>query len=337
MVNESLRHHEVAQFCIDPSHASYIPPEISLRRWQDEIEKGNKLATDIFYYESDLGIYNSKSVQTAIQIHKAKAVAVTVEKELDWFTANRLLPKNVKNVPSITLLNNFKSLIHNHPYNLWVLPYNMFPGELARISGDRYLSCDHMLYFTNKLNALNNDTLSIYGNYVRSPQACITRLMKGRSQVPSKVCHILNVGRNKNGDTFIGSDHRQGCHFSLVVVDRESKSIVYGDSLGWKPPNNLYEYLGQFHEQLYPEEELTYVLSECHSSQSGDTGHKCDNKCSVAYPLQHDGYVCGVVVIIMLSLAVLEPSYFKNLLSIKMFNQKQHPFNFLKDPTKYRR
>ena len=103
--------------------------------------------------------------------------------------------------------------------------------------------------------------------------------MKGRSQVPSKVCHILNVGRNKNGDTFIGSDHRQGCHFSLIVVDRESKSIVYGDSLGWKPPNNLYEYLGQFHEQLYPEEELNYVLSECHSSQSGDTGHKlCQQK-----------------------------------------------------------
>ena len=68
--------------------------------------------------------------------------------------------------------------------------------------------------------------------------------MLKRTTIPLKVCFILNVGRDANGDVIIGSCNKPGCHFALVVLDTVTKKLTYPDSLAWKPPTNLIDFVG---------------------------------------------------------------------------------------------
>ena len=43
---------------------------------------------------------------------------------------------------------------------------------------------------------------------------------------------LMNVSFSSNGKTFLGSDARSGCHFSLAVFNSANNVLVYGDSLG---------------------------------------------------------------------------------------------------------
>ena len=106
--NKKLVHYKVLKEFIDTSSSQIIPPEKTLEKWEKDIHSANNLTTDIFYYESNLERYNKKSIETALKIHKTKAVSKTVEKELDWFSRNRLLPKHVTKIPNIINVNHFK-------------------------------------------------------------------------------------------------------------------------------------------------------------------------------------------------------------------------------------
>ena len=142
---------------------------------------------------------------------------------------------------------------------------------------------------------------------------------------------------SENRETFIGTDAKPGCHFYLVVVHRNTKLMIYGDSLGWMPPNNIFRFVGQFLEEMFPTEYIDFTIRECHSSKSRSCGHIGDVDCCTAYPLQKDGFICGVIAVVMLAVAVLEPCYFETINQMRKKNQQQRPFNYLDEPKKYRR
>lgn len=203
-----------------------------------------------------------------MQLHKAKEVETCVEKELDWFSTNRLIPKSVKRTPSLVSLNNFKSLIHNRPYNLFVNPYEMFPDELARLCGERYLSGDHMMYVVRKLNEMQDDVLCVYGNYNPDPKKCLERFMRSKQQLPTRIAFLLNVGSNpRNGETYIGTYEKPGNHFAMAIVS-DRTTCTYGDSLGWMAPIELKDLVDQYCKVLYGEGDVNIV--ECHKPHSGN-------------------------------------------------------------------
>ena len=85
--------------------------------------------------------------------------------------------------------------------------------------------------------------------------------------------------------------------------------MIYGDWLGWRPPNiNIFQFVGQFLEEMCPTEYIDFTIRECHSSKSRSCGHICDDD-----PLQKDGFLCGVIAVVMLAVAVLEPCYFETI------------------------
>ena len=77
------------------------------------------------------------------------------------------------------------------------------------------------------------------------------------------------------------------------------------------------------------------VVRECHDSTSSGFGHKCAIDCSFRYPFQRDGNICGIVAVVMLSIACLSPQYFKQIADVKRGNCRTEPRAFIANPTEF--
>ena len=149
---------------IDPTESKYIRSERVLKFWKSDFERTNAIAAGYVYIEFNLGRYDNRSVSIALQLDKAIATSKAVEKEIDWFQLNRLVPRNISCTPDPIFLNAYKSYIHHNAYNSIFQTFDMFPDEFARLCGERYLSSDHMCYFSKLLNTVNSSSITFYGN-----------------------------------------------------------------------------------------------------------------------------------------------------------------------------
>ena len=199
---------------------SVIPNEGTLLRWKREIEKANSLAKEEFYVKTEYGLYNIDCVHLSLQIHKTIKVTECVKKELDWLSSHCLIPQSIAVTPKRENIEKIVSLIHDQPYNMLLNDYDMFPDELARLCGDRYLSGDHMLFISKLMNTLQTDFVCLYHNY---KHASMSELQKNCNPNANMVA-IFNVGKNARG-TFIGSDENPGCHFSIAVFYKKERKV----------------------------------------------------------------------------------------------------------------
>ena len=102
---------------IDPTESKYIPSERVLELWKSDFERKNSIAAGYTYIECNFGRYDNRSVSIALQLHEAIATTKAVEKEINWFQLNRLVPRNISCAPDPIVLNAYKSYIHNNAYN----------------------------------------------------------------------------------------------------------------------------------------------------------------------------------------------------------------------------
>ena len=81
-----------------------------------------------------------------------------------------------------------------------------------------------------------------------SPTLCLNEIREDPSSLkcfvnsstkPDRFLFAVNVGRSCKGDTFIGSVLQRGCHWTMCLVNINSREIIYGDSLGWPVPYGL--------------------------------------------------------------------------------------------------
>ena len=69
----------------------------------------------------------------------------------------------------------------------------------------------------------------------------------------------MNVSFSSNGKTFLGSDARSGCHFSLAVFNSANNVLIYGDSLGWPVPENLKDTVNEHVGALFENERREFA------------------------------------------------------------------------------
>ena len=233
-------------------------------------------------------------------------------------------------------MNAFKSFIQNNSY-LDKLPlFDMVPEELARVWGRRYLSDEQMLWAVGKLNETQGDVLCIYINFVRNICRYCQKHMSEHRMLPKKILFLMNVGFSSNGKTFLGSDARSGCHFSLAVFDPTNYVMTYGDSLGWPVPESLKDTVNEYVGVLFENERREIAINECHSSTSTFNGlHRCQEFCNAFYPLQNDGDLCGVISIIMASIVCLSPNFAEHVRATPYGSKKDFPYLYLSEPSKY--
>eukprot|EP00112_Aurelia_sp_Birch-Aquarium-sp1_P025112 Seg820.2 transcript_id=Seg820.2/GoldUCD/mRNA.D3Y31 product="hypothetical protein" protein_id=Seg820.2/GoldUCD/D3Y31 len=338
---EALNRYGVAQKTVTPCQHFAIPPTDVLLSWKHEITKLLNMARGFVYMECEFGLYKLWTCNAALQLHKAREIRHAVTQEIDWFSEACRLPSSVESTPTRVVLNNFRSKIHNHAYSAVLPEFGTTPGELSQLCCDRLLSGDHMRWIVKKLNEQQKEMYCIYVNSVLDKERAAEVYLRNHA-LPKKIGFLFNVGKERSNCT--GESHwdivipkafgHLGSHFSIAVLDIDSQEIVYGDSLGWSPPNKLYEEVSGFYKAIFKEEMPLMQVIECHKSDSSGFGHKCTNACSLDYPLQKDGNICGVVAIVMLAIASLLPGYFDEIVRRK-FCANQKSLAFFKNPTMY--
>ena len=322
----------------DPCRARSIPTLSNLLQWQAELRRAN-LAVGNFvieYSSSSIERYDIEAVFAAQKLHYARQIKQAVTKEVEWFASTISVPKSIHQRLPTASVNAFRSLVHEHGYLDKLQGLEMAPDELARVVGRRYLSDQHMTWAAEKLNERQGDILCTYLNYISNIPRYCQKIMRGKSTKPNKLLFLLNVGTSGSAKTFIGTKTRAGCHFAVAIYDSLDKTLIYGDSLGWCPPDGLKNVINQYSKELYNSDITNLQIDECHSSKSTLNGvHHCDTGCKAFYPLQKDGDICGVVSIIMSCIICLAPDFANFILSTEYLSRHNYPNLYLAQPTKY--
>ena len=98
----------------------------------------------------------------------------------------------------------------------------------------------------------------------------------------------------------------------------ETKTVVYGDSLGWKMPHDLLEKIRPYVTFLVRKRSRIQhkLLSRHRRYFRSAAEHICQTTCSSFYTLQKDSSIRGVVVLLIVGLAFADqPSFLNYLLS----------------------
>ena len=339
---ETLRRYGVAQANVSPCDHFFIPPQDVLMSWKTQLQRAKDTAIGFHYIECEFGRYSVFTANGALQLHRAREIRKAVSQELDWFSESCRIPSNVSAVPSRVILNTFRSKIHHHSYSAVLPEFGMTPEELSRLCCQRLLSGDHIRWVVKKLNAQQQEMFCVYPNSVLCFQRYVDRYLE-TNPLPSRIGVIFNVQKVrsvKDGierwETDVPSGFGNfGSHFSIAVLNIEENKVIYGDSLGWAPPTQLIPEIKKYYRALFKREMPEVTVSECHDSKNSGFGHKCSTDCSISYPFQRDGNICGIVAVVMLSIACLSPQYFKHIVDVKRRNCRTEPCAFIANPTQF--
>lgn len=320
---------------------NFVPSEDMIRVWKMQISTNAAEITEKGFayvqcsYPSGEKVYDQDCLEKITKIHQLQNVKTDVQSELDWFSEDYLIPPCLQNYPTPKSTSIFQSLLYNSTYNREIPGFGMCPDELAKLCCDRWLSSDHMYWFAKKINSLQQPTVCVYLNHVSNVKRLTEKLLSSRQDTPTLVIFLINVG--SDGDhVFIGDDSNPGFHWTLCLLDRDKKTIFYGDSLGWKMPWELLDKLQPYVDAFCSQNIAEYNVRYCHSPAGAiDTEHACQAECFSTYPLQKDSSICGVVVLLMAGLAFEDKSSFYKLLCESPTLPELAAFQHLSDPTKF--
>lgn len=333
-----LVHYKSEQRECDVFSSQTIPPYHVLQNWNQQLLPYCELAKGFHYIETSQERYSLKGINSALLLDRARSVKASVEKELDWFAEPFLTPKSVtKQLPTASI-NNFKSLLLSHPCGLTLPEHRMNPKELAFLCCDRYISCDHVLWIVNRLNRQQDSVYCIYLNYAMSnPERLIARRLSGNRARPSAIVCIVNVGREANGKVFLGRDGKQGNHWATIYVDPSNKCITYCDSLGWPPPENMYQRVNVVYRGMYGNDMAGFTVTGAHDfTQSRSGCHFCNKStCASYFPFQTCAQVCGVAAIVVAAIATLSQPFFRYITTVHHRDSQHVPRLYIQQPTKY--
>ena len=226
-------------------------------------------------------------------------------------------------------------MIFYNPHQKDIKELDMDPRVLAALCCDRFLYGDHLMHIATLLNKEQGDIYCLYINYTTQIESLCERILKKQAP-PKKIILMMNVGKQKNYqngfyETYLGCDFKVGNHFSLAMIDLQKHEISHCDSLGWAIPTKVFEIAHKFNTTFYNSNSEFNLL---YLHQPTSTGaHKCSSECHKGYPLQRDGNICAVVVIVMAAVAVFCPDVFQKIIEKEKFSV-QHPFH---EPTKFSR
>ena len=288
-----------AQKTVDVTTLHSLPNEQTLLQWKVNLQK-LVIANGFHYYDTPIGMFSLNEIDEASQILKMIKISSQVSRELQWFNAIKIVPKGIRDTPSIAAINSFKSLIFYSPHQKSLKDFDVEPEILSALCADRLLYGDHLMFIAEYINKAQDEALCVYLNYVMDIEARVERLMR-RQAPPKRLVLMLNVGQQRNyttksNETFLGCDFKQGNHFTMAVVNFQDCQVLYGDSLGWSAPTELLPKVKVFGEKFY-NIKAPFTLQYFHEPVSGY--HKCVQQCHQGYPLQSDRNICGVVVVVM--------------------------------------
>ena len=165
---------------------------------------------------------------------------------------------------------------------------------MAALCGEGFegwLLSSHIDWLLAKLNGKQNKVLNVLSNFCSVENF---KSMKDRmGDNIERLNLVMNVGMDADGSVHVASYDKSGSHWVLVSLDLScNPTVLYCDSLGWKSPTYLLEYLSQF-TSVFGIIKLERLVMMHIPSGSGCI-HQCTSRCH-NYPLQSCSNVCGLV------------------------------------------
>ncbi|XP_072048500.1 uncharacterized protein [Amphiura filiformis] len=299
---------------------STIPSYSVLQLWKSQLQQHSEDSSQdgqYYYIEVRDCRYDMECIDQMLALHKARDIRSAVEKELEWFAGQLIMPKSVLRCPSSDSLKKFQHLVFHQKWDEELNNYGMSGEELVKICCDRWLSHDIINWMLNLMNQSQEDTLCIYHDPHHPgdiDKKYIQECLDKRKQSPSSLFVVFNVGCTSDKVCF-SSEMQPGCSFSFCNITRQDDCIkaVYGDSLGWSVPDNLQDILSGYFEAVFKYKPSNLEITCCHDPKQNtpDKEHTCANQtCAQMFPLQRCASISGVVTLIMAALACFKRNIF---------------------------
>ena len=185
----------------------------------------------------------------------------------------------------------------------------MCPSRLSQLCGKRYLGSDHTAFVASMLNKQQSDHHVCCLNYVGDLERYFSKeAMKSHKSI----VFLLNIGRS-GSKTFMGSDLKEGSHWSMATYSIGSNTLAYYDTCAWEIPSDLVEKVKKVTSILGVDSVIT--VKHAHDPNAHKFGGRsCGFDC-LAYPLQSCGNVCGPITLVMASIFCLNNCKFMSLMS----------------------
>lgn len=327
------------QQTLDPFGVKSLPSEYQLSSWKQDILNNGSMKWR--YIETSLGRLDTNCIDILLKLHTAKGIQAAVEQEMNWFSRTYNKPQTVSQHPPASLIANFQNMLYSNRYDEIRQPHLMSANELAMVCANRWISSDHICWMMKTLTDSQVDTYCIFLNGVLGKDpTTLRRFRSGNTDMPlpSKFVFVINVGRNETG-IFFGTDHQQGCHWTLCHVDIAAKKIVYGDSLAWPAPNGLLSKVDRYLKAVCKDDDVSnYSVAILHdpTSKCPKSGfHRCGGTCAQFYPLQTCSSICGIVVMVAAAIACHNLEFFQHISTAHGHATKSFPPVFLQTPSRF--
>ena len=228
---------------------------------------------------------------------------------------------------------------------------NLRFDSIRGVVSNNYITDDFLAHISNKVNVQSPsnvfcffyDRMDVNTYEISETVLQEYRLLEKDAIQLVVFCRVRNVvvGENR-AFTHIGDfiTEQGTClvadHYVMLVFDYDFQTVTYCDSLGWKAPPDLSDFISTISKSFFNQKlfcNIIYGHSPSNLANLGGT-HICkEGICSKYYPLQTCGRICGVAVLIPAIIAVFDFACFRKLFSTA--ENLSEKFVYLRDISRY--
>ncbi|XP_072045523.1 uncharacterized protein [Amphiura filiformis] len=327
-----VKHYKEPQTTSDVFQLSSIPSREVLSRWK-EVIGSQKSVGDCCYIEAGEKRFDLDSIEQILVVHRVLDVKREVKLDVVWFMIPPFFPTLVERRPGSIKV--FQNLVLHEKHDQIIEGYDMDPMDLSKICRDHSLTYRHIQLFLIRLNDQQSDVFCLYPQSEDDTQQNLCKLLEDGKEKPSSLVFIFHVRRSEQ-EVVLGDEEHPGSHFTLCHVNCLTNKVIYADSLGWPAPTKVRETIAFYYQCIYGHSVPDFDVKLCHepASSSVDITHTCCHQCATYYPLQTSDSICGVVVIIIASVACIDTNLFQFLTTVQRYNN--HPvMSHFQNPTEF--
>lgn len=286
------------------------------------VNRSHKFVVDI----EGLGKLDRDGIQEIVALHNQHRVVREVYEEKLWFEKMKM------HLSSNTGLISLQKPVENFVNELWLSEENgkvlgVDVKDAMRLLCNRWFTDDLIEFFFRKFNTASEEhAFIIFDQSMNDASIFLQRVLRVLKPKTKYLHFALNVkccatDMKSTAKTTIGN----GNHWVYVLITCDGENIIYGDPKGWNVPQNLracFEPLMMMLQERNSgsKHQCAVRLVNMHIPQSGIAHHVCVGGCSTLFPVQTCYNLCGGIVVLISSAAILAQDLWQEII----FGEKCH-------------
>ena len=191
-------------------------------------------------------VLHRNDINALKRIHQLKDIQNSVTVENEWF--EKLTSINLpQNSPPLCMnsIKRFTEILLDHLDGKAIKSLNnqrILTVDLALLTRSNWLNLEMIEHFATLINNMRPKSGVMTLQYIREYESRgqLNQLIQQWYQSNFEyICITVNIGKRKNGSTFVAYDHIKENHWACFILDIFAKAFFYGDSLMRPLPKNM--------------------------------------------------------------------------------------------------